>query len=212
WVDFRHRDREGIVGAIEAVHRGGGLASINHPRRNPCSWEWGDVPMDLVEVWNGSWSDADEAALTWWCELAAARSAARGGGAPTPVGGSDCHDAASLAAPLGGPVTWVRAVAPDRAAIVAGLAAARTALTDSPAEPPPAVRRQGPSIAWDLPPAAGRRLVLRGPVGVSCEIRLDDGSRAEWPTDGAASGPVAAEIRGPDDRLHALVPLIERGD
>lgn len=213
WVDFRHRDRAGLVAAIDAVHRSGGLASVNHPRRNPCSWEWGDVPMDLVEVWNGSWSDANEAGLAWWYELVAARAAAADPHPPAPVGGSDCHDASQHAAPPGTPTTWVSAAAATRDAIVAGLAAARIALTASPAEQPPRIRRHGARVVWDLPAAPDRHLVLRGAAGVSRRLALDGGSRAEWRVAAAEPGTtaVAAEIRGTDDRLHALVPLIDRG-
>jgi hypothetical protein len=207
WIDFRHRTADGVTAAIDAIHRRGGLASINHPRRNPWSWEWGDVPMDLVEVWNGPWSDANEANLIWWYELVGA------GGRPSPVGGSDCHAASDPARPLGSPTTWVHAAAPTREAIVDGLAAGRVAVTTSPIEPPPAITRDHAAITWELPAATDRRLVIRSADGVVIEQSLVGGSRGSLPAGQAGSRaiPLAAEIRGPANELLALTPLLMTG-
>ncbi len=221
WIDFRHRSADDVAGAIDTIHAHGGLASINHPRRNPCGWTWGNVPMDLVEVWNGPWSDANEASLAWWYELVAAGIDGLGGRSPragspsrppTSVGGSDCHGAAS-ARPLATPTTWVLAAATTREAIVAGLAACRVAVTASPAAKPPDIRRTASGLEWDLAAAAGQRLIVRSADGVILERSLESGDRGHQAGESAQSrtSPVAAEIRGPADELVALVPLLIHG-
>jgi predicted metal-dependent phosphoesterase TrpH len=207
WIDFRHRTVDGVTAAIDTIHGLGGLASINHPRRNDCAWDWGDVPMDLVEVWNGPWSDANEGNLAWWYELVG------GDGRPSPVGGSDCHAASDATHPLGSPATWVHATAPTREAILGGLAAGRVAVTASSSERPPAIVRDEIGIAWDLPADADRRLVIRSTQGVVVERSLAAGSRDALPVGHPGSPPIplAAEIRGPADELIALTPLLTTG-
>jgi hypothetical protein len=211
WVDFRHRSSADVADAIDAVHRNGGLASINHPRGNSCSWEWGNVPTDLVEVWNGAWSDANEASLAWWYELVGTPQPPAD--RPIPVGGSDCHDASNAVRPLGTPTTWVHAATPTRDGIVDGLAAGRVALTTSPAAKPPRIQRDAEGIAWDLPARPRERLVVRSASGVLVERSLvnDDRGRIALEPTGRGPIPVAAEIRGPADALLALVSLLASG-
>lgn len=209
WVDFRHRTAAGIRGAIDAIHAAGGLASVNHPRGNACAWAFGDdLPVDLIEVWNGPWSGADEESLAWWYELVAA------GRRPTPVGGSDCHDVGNPDTPLGTPTTWVLAGDPSRASIIDALASARVALTSSPSDAPPLIEIDGGTMSWEVPVStSNRRLVIRSIEGAVKEATIAAGlarGRLTLATDRRASL-AAAEVRDPTDALLALVPLFNAG-
>ena len=73
-IDFRvkPKDTKRLQTVVDAVHRLGLIASLNHPtaRCGGCDWSYGDwQKMDSVEIWNGGWDAEDEAALKQWDEL-----------------------------------------------------------------------------------------------------------------------------------------------
>ncbi len=117
WIDFR----EPADQWLEACERAGGLLSVNHPYGGQLAWT---APMKrrppLLEVWHWSWLDTTwTAPLSWWQAWDPAA---------IPVGGSDWHRPGSDAPP-GAPTTWVEAEAQEPAAILAALAAGRTAIS-----------------------------------------------------------------------------------
>ena len=119
WVDFR----EPPDAWLTATERAGGLLSINHPYGGQVSWTH---PMrrrpPLIEVWHWSWLDLRwTAPLSWWLAWHPAAVA---------VGGSDWHRPGSDAPP-GSPTTWVMAEAAEPAAVLAGVADARVAISAS---------------------------------------------------------------------------------
>jgi PHP domain len=165
WIDFR----EPPDAWLEATERRGGLLSVNHPIGGQVSWS---APMKrrppLIEVWHWSWLDTRwTTPLGWW--LAWDQDA-------IPIGGSDWHKPGSDAPP-GTPTTWVAADAADPAAILAAIAAGRTAISAS---------RDGPvllRIGDELVASEADELILAGLDGPKARIR---GQLAKFP---AADGP-----------------------
>jgi len=89
-IDFRvkPKDTKRLQTVVDAVHRLGLIASLNHPtaRCGGCDWSYGDwQKMDSVEIWNGGWDAEDEAALKQWDELL------QKGIRLTVIGSSDSH-------------------------------------------------------------------------------------------------------------------------
>jgi hypothetical protein len=119
WIDFREPPDQWL----EACEQAGGLLSVNHPYGGQLSWV---APMKrrppLLEVWHWSWLDTRwTLPLSWWQAWDPAA---------IPIGGSDWHRAGSDAPP-GSPTTWVEAEDTDPAAVLAALAAGRTAISAS---------------------------------------------------------------------------------
>jgi len=139
-----HANAFGAIGAIDfrrpaatwvaEVSARGGLLSINHPLGGDCSWRQ-PLPSHpaLAEVWHSSWLDRRWGGpIAWW--------QAWGLGTTTPIGGSDWHNPSSLTPP-GTPTTWIAVDAAAEgadelpAAVMAGLAAGRTAISAGYNEP-----------------------------------------------------------------------------
>ena len=118
WVDFRRPAADWV----STVATRGGLLSINHPLAADCAWLH-PLPTrpPLAEVWHSGWWDR-----TWSAPLAWLQAWDPG---TVPVGGSDFHGDERL----GRPTTWV--LAADPSAILDGLAAGRTAISESPDGP-----------------------------------------------------------------------------
>ena len=119
WVDFREPP-DAWLALTEAA---GGLLSINHPYGGQVSWT---APMarrpPLIEIWHWSWLDLRwTAPLSWWLAWHPGATA---------VGGSDWHRPGSDAPP-GSPTTWVLAEAAESAAVLAGVADGRVAISAS---------------------------------------------------------------------------------
>jgi hypothetical protein len=229
WVDFRHRRSDDVRDAIAGIHAQGGLASINHPTSDGSPWRFADdLPIDLVEVWNGPWRADNQAALDWWIGLLAA------GRRPGAVGGSDMHSAAPADQPAGTPVTWVRTAAPTLAGVLDGLRARRVILTRDARVPRPELRARsarGPDVAiggalprgrapvelaWSAAGSGGERLSLRGAGGTLVDVRLAPGPNSGrltlTPEVAAAARWVHLEIRDAADDLAALTnPIFLEG-
>ncbi|WP_199853244.1 PHP domain-containing protein [Plantactinospora sp. BC1] len=129
WIDFRRPADEWVAAAELA----GGLLSINHPLAVDCAWR---QPLRsrprLAEIWHSGWWDR-----TWGAPLAWAQAWRPD---VVPVGGSDFHRPGDPAP--GTPTSWVLAEsgqdptsAPDAGALLAGLAAGRTAVSAGPDAP-----------------------------------------------------------------------------
>lgn len=114
WVDFRHPASDWP-----------GLLSINHPLAADCAWRHPlNAKPPLAEIWHSGWRDR-----TWGAPIAWLLA---WDPATAPVGGSDFHGPDQT---LGRPTTWVLAPSPSTDDLLAGLAAGRTAISDSPGGP-----------------------------------------------------------------------------
>ncbi|MGB4137332.1 MAG: CehA/McbA family metallohydrolase [Microbacterium sp.] len=117
WIDFRRPAQEWV----DDVERRGGVLSVNHPISGDCSWLH---PLErrpgAIELWHS----------TWYRELIDtspfAYHALWQPGA-TLLGGADFHMRSQGVGP-GTPTTWVAAEDPSAEAILAGVAAGRTAI------------------------------------------------------------------------------------
>jgi hypothetical protein len=163
WIDFRQPPDAWL----EACERAGGLLSVNHPFGGQLSWV---APMKrrppLLEVWHWSWLDPRwTTALSWWQAWDPAA---------IPVGGSDWHKPGADAPP-GSPTTWVEAEDNDPAAVLAALAAGRTAISAG-RDGAVLLRLGGELVACD---ADG--MILAGPDGPMARIR---GQLAKFPAAG----------------------------
>jgi hypothetical protein len=153
WIDFRGPADDWL----QASERTGGLMSVNHPYGGQVSWT---APMKrrppLLEVWHWSWLDPSwTLPLSWW--------QAWDPGA-IPVGGSDWHRPGSDAPP-GSPTTWVAAEYAEPGAVLAALAAGRTAL--SAGRDSAVLLRVGD----ELVASEADGLVLYGPGGPQARVR-----------------------------------------
>lgn len=166
WIDFREpADRW-----VAEVARRGGTLSINHPISGDCSWLHPLVERPAaVELWHATWylELISTAPFAWFRDWPA--------GAVL-LGGSDFHMLEEPQRP-GTPVTWVAAEDDSAEAILAGVAAGRTAVTGGatldggvgrPDLAAPALVRIGEElVAVDaeglvLVDGVGRRRVVRG--------------------------------------------------
>ncbi|MBP2703684.1 CehA/McbA family metallohydrolase [Microbispora sp. RL4-1S] len=134
WVDFRRPPDEWAA----AVRAAGGVLSVNHPVAADCAWRhpMADRPR-VAELWHRSWWDRTWGAPLAWGQAWSDELVA--------VGGGDYHSPRE-GGPPGEPATWVLADAAacgPRAhgagaaaeAVVAAVAAGRTAVSASPDGP-----------------------------------------------------------------------------
>lgn len=117
WIDFRRPAQEWV----DEVERRGGVLSVNHPISGDCSWLH---PLEraprAIEVWHSTWYDeliatSPLAFLALWEP------------GVTLLGGADFHRRIQGVGP-GTPTTWVAAEDASPEAILAGVAAGRTAI------------------------------------------------------------------------------------
>ncbi|WP_026328374.1 CehA/McbA family metallohydrolase [Streptomyces sulphureus] len=126
WVDFRTDAGSWLAHAESA----GGVLSVNHPLAADCAWELpftGRRPRH-AEVWHHSWFDRRHGAPLAWAD------AWLDGEALVPLGGSDFHRPEE-GRPPGQPTTWVLAEENTPEALLAALAAGRTAVSPDLAGP-----------------------------------------------------------------------------
>ncbi|MGW5365613.1 CehA/McbA family metallohydrolase [Actinopolymorpha pittospori] len=128
WIDWRYRasDPQDFRRFVNEVHHAGGLVTAAHPFANcfGCAYEYSYELADLVEVWNGPWDIADEAAVTHWDGLL------RGGQWVPAIGNSDAHNPDNT---VGLPHTVVLADSLGSKDLMAGLKAGRSYLAESTA-------------------------------------------------------------------------------
>lgn len=178
WIDFRRPAQEWV----DDVERRGGVLSVNHPISGDCSWLH---PLErtprAIELWHS----------TWYRELIATSPLAffeRWNPDTVLLGGADFHMRSEGVGP-GTPTTWVAAEDASPEAILAGVAAGRTAIMggvsirDGLSVPdvftaPVLLRLDGDLLAID---ADG--LILVDGRG---ERRRVDGARASFAADPAA--------------------------
>ncbi|SEE81004.1 CehA/McbA family metallohydrolase [Ruania alba] len=185
WIDFRRPADEWIADAQAR----GGLVSINHPLEGEWAWQH-RVPSlpQAVELWH----------ITWFRDL---RSTEPWGLWPTwrqdavLLGGSDYHNPDHGYLP-GTPTTWVAAESAAPEAILAGMAAGRTAIS-----------HPGPDSAVLL--RVGEELVAIGAEGavltdIDGRQQLVTGDLARIPRERAGRGPF--RLTAPDRRLLAISP------
>lgn len=128
WVDWRYRARDGeFAGFARQVKEAGGIVVPAHPYCPDlgCAWKFGYPEADAVEVWNGTWTLDDEAALATWDAMLVAPPGERWLPA---MGNSDAHRASQV---IGLPQNVVSADGLSRDALVAAIAAGRSWITES---------------------------------------------------------------------------------
>lgn len=124
FVDFRRPAEEWVT----QVGARGGLLSVNHPLEG--DWAWQQPTSTLppaLELWHIGWF-RDLAATAMWALWQRWRPDA------VILGGSDFHNP-SLGYEPGTPTTWVQAADRSPRAVLAALAAGRTAITRTPRSP-----------------------------------------------------------------------------
>lgn len=80
--------REEVIAIMKEGLASGALASVNHPIDASCGWTFGvgeDVPLDMIEIWNGPFTHWNQGSVDLWQE-----ELAKGRVWPA-IGGSDCH-------------------------------------------------------------------------------------------------------------------------
>jgi hypothetical protein len=128
WIDWRYRanDPADFRRFVDQVHRAGGLVTAAHPFANcfGCTYEFAYEIADLVEVWNGPWTQDDEASVIHWDGLL------RGGRWIPAIGDSDAHNPDQKVAL---PHTVVQADSLRQADLLRGLKAGQSWLAESSA-------------------------------------------------------------------------------
>lgn len=167
WIDFRIT-RPGDVHLLsEAVHRRGGILSINHDKPT-IPWDYELPETDCQEVWQSTW-------LNWnWVALERWQARLCNGLRISAIGGSDFHQPDRLMPEgpfvLARPTTvlWLEELSED--AVLAAMKAGRGYITESPAGPHLSISANG------LPMGSS----TSGAVSASAEIRGAAGDLLHW--------------------------------
>jgi predicted metal-dependent phosphoesterase TrpH len=126
WIDWRYRadDAKDFRQFVDQVHKVGGLVTAAHPFANcfGCTYEFAYEIADLVEVWNGPWTDDDQQTVNHWDGLL------RSGQWIPAIGDSDAHNPDQIVAL---PHTVVLADSLRQQDLLAGLKAGRSWLAES---------------------------------------------------------------------------------
>ena len=80
--------REEVLGIMREGRESGAPASVNHPIDPGCGWTFGvgeDVPLDMIEIWNGPFTPWNRGCVDLWQEEL------KKGRIWPAIGGSDCH-------------------------------------------------------------------------------------------------------------------------
>jgi hypothetical protein len=132
WIDFRMTNPGDAHLLSEAVHRRGGLLSINHDKPT-IPWDYELPRIDCQEVWQSTW-------MAWnWVSLARWQARLSSGLRISAIGGSDFHQPAALQPE--GPLTlarpttvlWLPELSED--AVLAAMKDGRGYVTESPSGP-----------------------------------------------------------------------------
>jgi hypothetical protein len=219
WQEFRCRDSATMARIIDAVHAGGALFSVNHPKDNGPAWEYSpDLPFDCVEAWQGLWAFYNHQSLDFWDNLL------RRGRRVVAVGGSDKHVAPFTGQlsfyDIGTPTTWVYAEELSTAGILAGIRAGHVFISADPQGPELylAADADGDGVyeammGDEVVIAAGRPVMLRTQVvgGRGLVLRIVSGN-------GVKSVPVESDDfthrwqATPQDDTFYRLELVEPGD
>lgn len=82
--------REEVLQIMREGRESGALCSVNHPVDPSCGWTFGrggDVPLDMIEIWNGPFTRWNRGCVELWEEEL------KKGRVWPALGGSDCHRA-----------------------------------------------------------------------------------------------------------------------
>ncbi|HEU5331602.1 MAG TPA: CehA/McbA family metallohydrolase [Actinocrinis sp.] len=128
WIDWRYRagDPAHFRRFVDQVHRLGGLVTAAHPFAAcfGCTYEFAYELADMVEVWNGPWTQDDQQTVDHWDGLL------RSGRWIPAIGDSDAHSPGQI---VGLPHTVVQADNLRQKDLLAGIKAGRTWLAESSA-------------------------------------------------------------------------------
>ncbi|MFF4524361.1 CehA/McbA family metallohydrolase [Streptomyces bluensis] len=132
FIDWRYRARDNRFGTYaRKIRAAGGLVVPAHPHATciGCNWKFGFGEADVIEVWNGAYGPDDEVALADWDGMLVASVRSDNGRSWIPaMGSSDAHRDPD---PVGRPQTVVLADDLTREAILEGLKAGRSYVTES---------------------------------------------------------------------------------
>jgi hypothetical protein len=212
WIDWRYRSDDDTFGFFQhQIHGAGALAVAAHPYSPcvACSFKFGYDGMDAIEVWNGPWTQDDEAVLATWDNLLVAGAATRRW-IPA-VGDSDAHSVPQV---IGLPQNVVLAGGLDRKAILAGVKQGKLWVAESRAVDlaftAAAAGRTagiGERLAVDDTEDVMLTLTVSGAPGAIVRILTDEGQvfqtvlppsgtgTVTWPTKPRVSRFVRAEVR-----------------
>ena len=182
WIDFRIRTDDDVAQLAGQIRARNGLLSVNHDKP-PMRWTHPEPDMACMGVWQRHWWTGNEASLARYDERI------HDGRRITLIGGSDYHTPARPLAGdpfgLGCPTTvvWLEELSVE--ALIAGLAAGRAYVTESPRGPHLEIRAHGVpmggvvresirlAVDIDVRGAEGDTLVLVGPNGPVAERVID---------------------------------------
>ncbi|MGR3766016.1 CehA/McbA family metallohydrolase [Rossellomorea sp. NS-SX7] len=130
FLDFRCRSIEDVQGKMDEGITNGSFYSINHPHCQYCPWEWGleHFDINMVEIWNGPWSEANQKTLDWW------DSQLKQGEKVVAIGGSDTHREHKKIK-YGFPTTWLNAWRHSPGKLVEAMKSGRACVGRTPASP-----------------------------------------------------------------------------
>ncbi|AKR55629.1 putative secreted protein [Devosia sp. H5989] len=184
WIDFRMTRPEHAHVLADAVHKRGGLLSINHDKPT-IPWDYELPQADLQEVWQTAWLAYN------WISLARYQQRLASGLRISAIGGSDFHQPDRLMPEgpfvVGRPTTVLELPELSEDAILAAMKAGRGYVTESPT---------GPHLAITIGETPMGGAVPAGAIEAKAEVRGAAGDRLVWVD---ATGTVAEEIIGSED-------------
>jgi len=184
WIDFRMTRPEHAHVLADAVHKRGGLLSINHDKPT-IPWDYELPQADLQEVWQTAWLAYN------WISLARYQQRLASGLRISAIGGSDFHQPDRLMPEgpfvVGRPTTVLELPELSEDAILAAMKAGRGYVTESP---------RGPHLAITIGETPMGGAVPAGAIEAKAEVRGAAGDRLVWVD---ATGTVAEEIIGSED-------------
>ncbi|GGF21179.1 phosphoesterase [Youhaiella tibetensis] len=184
WIDFRMTRPEHAHVLADAVHKRGGLLSINHDKPT-IPWDYELPQADLQEVWQTAWLAYN------WISLARYQQRLASGLRISAIGGSDFHQPDRLMPEgpfvVGRPTTVLELPELSEDAILAAMKAGRGYVTESPT---------GPHLAITIGETPMGGAVPAGAIEAKAEVRDAAGDRLVWVD---ATGTLAEEIIGSED-------------
>ncbi len=168
WQEFRcsNGDVATMRQIIDAAHKQGALASVNHPKTDGPPWEYGpELPFDCMEVWQGLWPMCNDESMALWDSLL------QQGRRIVAVGGSDYHQPlqAMEGNPhlLGNPTTWVYAESLSVPAILRAIQRGRVCISADIDGPRVILTAQGDGQTYEM----GDTVTHRGSILLRCALQ-----------------------------------------